>query len=309
MPLLTLRRLVLTALLTLLAASPAAARTWTAAAGGYTVEAEVVAFNDEKVVLQREDHHLVSLEIDKLSEADREYLASQDARLKADEIYGQDQVWTSRKGLKVVGKVVDYVKKDVTIERKRGRVYVNGRVFENLPAIYQKIVPQIVAFFEENEVKDKESLESWLIHKKGAPQTYACEGVLFEVAGGDEYGVPFFIFSEEDQRLLKGAYDEWVGSQGDYESQQDAAFELQSLAAARHQDAEVSHQIGKLQLVAQAATAGITNVWEVTLYPNGPLNSAPQFVVVQGRDSRTATQNALQQYPGSSVGPVRKLSY
>jgi hypothetical protein len=52
----------------------AAARVWTDATGQYTIEADLIAFNDNTVVLQRKgDQELGAISMDKLSEADREF--------------------------------------------------------------------------------------------------------------------------------------------------------------------------------------------------------------------------------------------
>lgn len=284
------------------------AREWTDKSGKYQVNAELVAYSEEKAILQRDDHRLVSVAIAELSEADQKFLKSKEAKDIADAVTGKQQVWTTRSGLKVPGKVVDFIRKDVTVQRRRGKVYVNDRVFDNLPQIYQKIVPQVVAYFEKNKIDDKKTLEAWLAHKKGKPFTYTCDGVVFELASGDEYAVPFFMFSEKDQEFLMPGWEEWVGAKGDFVAQGDSAFRLQSRAAAKQQDDQTSGQVAQMQLLLQAVDAGVTSLWEVTLYPVNNSVGPPLCVVVPGRDSRAATATALQRNPGYRAGPVRRVS-
>jgi hypothetical protein len=50
------------------------ARVWTDSTGHYSLDATLVTFNDRSVVLQREDHELVAIPIDQLSEKDRVFL-------------------------------------------------------------------------------------------------------------------------------------------------------------------------------------------------------------------------------------------
>ncbi len=54
-------------------------RLWTDSTGKYTLEAKLIMFNDKSVVLQREDHELVAIPVEKLSDKDREFLKSKDA--------------------------------------------------------------------------------------------------------------------------------------------------------------------------------------------------------------------------------------
>jgi hypothetical protein len=121
--------------------------------------------------------------------------------------------------------------------------------------------------------------------------------------------VPFFLFSEEDAKLLKGSWDEWLAAAEDgFEAQEDLSFLLQSLLAARYEDKLIQREIALLKLKLQAVEAGVTALWEVSLYPRPGHISLPQWVVVPGRDSRQATENALLQNPGFVAGPVRRIT-
>jgi hypothetical protein len=52
-----------TILLAAAAATGAQARQWSDASGNYTVEADLIAFDDQKVILQRADRQLASFEV------------------------------------------------------------------------------------------------------------------------------------------------------------------------------------------------------------------------------------------------------
>lgn len=286
------------------------ARTWSDLTGRYTLDAELVAFNDKSVVLQRADHELVAVPIEKLSSQDREYLKSKDADELARKSIEGLQTWTLRDGAKIVGRMVDYAHGDMTIQRRRGRIYVNDRPLENLPVFYQLLVPKIVAHFENLRGADRQSLEAWLVRQRGQRRTFSLEGVVLELENGDEYAVPFFLFSDDDLKVLKSDYDEWLTAHNgdDFDALDDRAFLLRSLAAARQRDSKVQRQIAMLQLQMQAVQTGLTSLWEVTLYPAAGRRGRPQWVVVPGRDSRQATAAALQQHPGYVVGPVRRVA-
>ncbi|QDV73993.1 SHD1 domain-containing protein [Botrimarina mediterranea] len=285
------------------------ARTWSDSSGQYTVDAELVALTEKAAILQRGDHHLVSIDVEQLSEEDQAYLATEEAKLAADRVANKQQTWTTVGGIEIIGNVVDFVERDVTFQRRRSKVYVNDRVFDNLPDVYQKIAPRVVAHFENlPTINDKASLERWLVRRRGQPATYKVEGVILELPSGDEYAFPFFLFRDEDLEVLKPGWDRWVAAHGNYESQSSMSDELRTLAAARQQDAEVTQQIAKLQLMMQTVEAGVTSLWEVTLMPGQGVAGTPLWVVVPGRDSRQATAAALSRNPGYIAGPVRRVS-
>jgi SLA1 homology domain 1, SHD1 len=286
------------------------ARTWTDSTGRYTLEAELVDFNDHMVILQRADHESVALPIDALSVEDQVFLNSKAAQDFVHNSTGGFQTWTLRDGTKVVGRIVDYADHDITLQRRRGRIYVNDRVLKNLPKFYQDLIPKIVAQQEGLQRADRRSLESWLVRQRGEPRTFHVKGVVLEAENGDEFSLPFFLFAESDQTLLKQGWDLWLATLGgdDYRAHEDQAFLLKSLAAARQHDRQVKREIAQLQLKLQAIQAGVTSLWEVTLYPSAGHHRPPQWVVVTGRDSRQATENALKDNPGYVAGPVRRVA-
>src|SRR5262245_53434101 len=141
----------------LLFASIADARVWTDSTGKYSIEANLIAFNNRMVVLQREDHQLGQVPVEKLSKADQEYLKSKEASESVKQIGGM-QTWTLRNGLKMIGRVVGYARKEMVVQRRRGNIYVNERVFDNLPEVYQLMIPKIVAKMENLKRDDKQAL-------------------------------------------------------------------------------------------------------------------------------------------------------
>lgn len=297
-------------------------RTWKDVTGIYKIDAELIGFNDQMVILQREDKELGAIPIAKLCEEDREYLKSKEALETHDQNLGEMQTWTTVNGLKVVGRIVDYAQRDVTIQRRRGRLFVNDQQFENLPPIYQKMLLAVVQHFENFTVANRADLDRWVLGLRGQPKTYKLEGVIVELENGDEYGVPFFLFSDKDRSLLEAGYNAWLEEHGvatneettpdapDYTSPNEHQLRLQSLAAAYHQDQQVNQQIAMMNLNLQAIQAGLTSAWEVTLYPGAGNPYPPRWVVTLGRNSEIATQMAIQQSPAFVwvPGPVRRVS-
>ena len=112
----------------------ARAREWCDSTGSYKLEAEVIASDDKTVILQRADHDLAAIALEQLSKKDREYLKSPDVIEALKKIANAPQNWTLRDGTQVVGRFVDYAAGDLTIQRRRGRIYINDRLLVNLRA-------------------------------------------------------------------------------------------------------------------------------------------------------------------------------
>lgn len=284
--------------------APAVGREWSDSSGNFKLEADLVAATDSLVVLKRADGTLVALPADKLSKGDREYLASKDAQELTRKSADKVQTWTLKNGTQLVGKVVDYGRKDLTIQRRRGKIYVNDRVFDNLPELYQQLVPQIVGHFEKQPIKDQAGFEQWVLQQRGQAKTFTCEGVLLELESGDEYGVPFFLFSDADLKILQPGWQEWLALKDDAKKA-DQQLLLQSQAQEYQLDRKRSQQIALMQLELQAFDAGLFSLWEVQLLP--ARGGRPFIAVVPGRNSEDAARAALTRNPGYTVGGIARI--
>src|SRR5690606_10813999 len=121
-----------------------------------------------------------------LSESDREFLKSQEAADASEKLLGASQKWSLQNGQTIEGKVVDFADRELTIERRRGRIFVNDRLINNLPEFYRQLVPQIVAHQEKLPRADGRALRNWLIERGEGPQSVRVQGVVIEDASGDE---------------------------------------------------------------------------------------------------------------------------
>lgn len=289
----------------------AQARVWTDKTGAYTIEAELFAFNDEHVIVQRQDGQMGMFKIGDLSDEDKEYLKSEKASDLSGGNLGKEQAWTMKDGYRLVGRVVDYAKTKVTLQRRRAKSWVNDRQYKSLPAVYQVIIRKSLEELEGLKDVDDRAVDQWMVLQKGQPRVFDIEGVIVELKDGNEYTVPFFLFSDESLEILKSGWDEWLAAntESDHEAQDDESFRLQSMAAAmQQQERAIDRQIAVANLGMNAINAGVTSLWEVTLYP-GPGNmGSPGWVVVPGRNSEEAKFNALQQNPGYVPGPIRRVS-
>ncbi len=297
-------------------------REWTDKSGRYHVSGTLVAFDEVDITIKldakNQGRELLAIPIEQLSEADRAYLNSEEMRL---EMKSNDakQVWTLRNGLKVIARVVDYAKKDVVIQRRRGKVFVNEQLLESLPEVYQRMVPKIVEHFENKPMPDDKAFNNWVKQQGANARTFTCEGVILEFPSGQEYGFPFFLFSDADRRLLEPQWKQWqaASSASDMEAAKQAeeqrqhSLYLQSQAAMYQQNQQYQQQqmqMARLQLQLSAVQAGVTDAWEVWLEPGPGVRGYPINVAVFARDSEAAAFEALRRNPGYVVGPIRKLA-
>jgi hypothetical protein len=288
------------------------ARVWTDGTGSYSVEGDMIGVSTTTVVIQKNDkkRNLIALPISKLSQEDQDYLKSKEGADAAERAGKGQQVWTLKSGVKVSARVVEYGRRDVTIQRRRGSIFVNDRPFDNLNGIQQKVTCKIVSYFEKTKLEDKKDIEKWILAFKGEPKTYTCDGVMLELENGDEYGVPFFLFSDDDLKVMQPGWKQWlVAHQADEKAQADSEREallLQTQTEAYQRDREADRSLRMVELGLLAVNAGMTAVWEVELYP--PDGGYGRSVIVTARDSLTATQQALAQFPNCTVGPVVRVS-
>lgn len=292
------------------------AREWTDRSGTYKLQGTLVGFDDREVVIQLDDakamhgNQLVAMQREDLSTADTEFVAQAEAS-STDRNLQTAQTWTMKNGLTVVGRVVDFVKRDVTVQRRRGKIYVNDKLYANLPEVYRRILLRVVEHFEGTKIEDAKGLDQWVRTLKGQPKTFTCEGVILELNNGDEYGVPFFLFSDRDLAVLKPNWDQWIASK-DATAQQEHSLYLQSQAEMyQREQAEqsaVQTQVAIAQLQMMAVATGAVDLWEVYLQPGPGTVGYPIAVVVPAPNSGAASAAALERNPGYVAGPVRKVS-
>jgi hypothetical protein len=135
---------------------------------------------------------------------------------------------------------------------------------------------------------------------------------MLELENGDEYGVPFFFFSDEDLRVLQPGWEQWK-SAADAAADQAAQREredlyLQAQAQAYARDRQANRQIAQLELSLLATAAGVTDMWEVYMQPRRGVAGRPLSVVVPARDSRQAAAAAAAKYPNYVPGTARRLN-
>lgn len=296
----------------------AGSREWSDASGTLKINGTLLAADDNEVVIKldkpEKGRELLAVSITDLSEKDREYLESKEAEseLKQD---GEKHSWELKNGLTVFGRAVGFVQKDLSLQRRRGKLYVNDRPIDNLPEVYQKMIPFIVGHFENRTFDTKRQFDDWVVSQRTKVNSYRCEALIIEFPNGDEYAVPLFFFAPSVTSSLRPAYEQWQASLKAERSAEERAemqrqhdLYLQSRATAFQQQQQEMAEIARLQLLMNSVSAGVTSLWEVVMYPGPGVVGFPISVVVPGRDTDQASILAMQNNPGYVVGPIRRFS-
>lgn len=303
------KRLLSTALLFLALPTLAAfGREWQSANGHYQLKADLISFNDELAVLKKSDGAMVAVELKELSEDDRKYLESKESKTSQKKSADEMQTWTGVDGMKVRGRVIAFGRKELTIVRKSGKVYVNDKLFSELDELHQRLIMKILTKLENTTIDDEEKLIAWAKKQRGAPKTYTLEGVMMALESGDEIGAPFFLFSKSDLEILRPGWQRWLESEKDPSSRAEESFLVRSAAMAYQQDRAAKKQIEMLKLNLLGAATGVVDIWEVGLRPGPRTYGRPTSVLVSAQNSNQATQIALRQHPGYVLYGVRKAS-
>ncbi len=295
-------------------AAPVEQREWSDASGNYRFTAELIAWSDTRVVLQKENDDLISLEISDLSDADQAYIQTKKSQESPNAPGGELKTWVMRDGLRLNGRILDFAQRNIAIQRTLGKIYVNDRHFENLPPVYREMIPRIVSHFAKTEIEGRDGLDDWLKKTPLKTWTWSLEGVLLELEMGDRYVVPFFLFSDRDAAVLRSGWQRWQEAQEDSRRDEESFYlRAQAESYQEQQDTESAsdirqmRQIAEVSLQLQAYDAGLFDLWEVQVLPPNGSWAMPQTVVVPARDSRQASQAALQQFPGYRAGAIAKV--
>jgi hypothetical protein len=317
---------------TFLTTSPLSAKTpvriWSDPSGQYEVEAELVAADSSKAVLRNQQGELIVMQLDQLSKADRgfvdDFLSDQQTSNVGDDASGADSKWNLKDGQKVRGRLLGFGRETLILARRDGHVLVNGTRFDELSPAYQKIVPDVVSRIDEVDVDDLESLEDHLADGGAGPFRYVVAGIQVETRDGGVVTIPASLLRPADRDAVEPGLKRWLASQQEgvsederretadterllldsYRRLRDRSPAYPGSAAARPR----VHPVQMMDLHLQAATAGVTDIWEVLLYPPTPYGY-PRTVVVPAENSRGAMIAASRHYPGWRMGPARKLSF
>jgi hypothetical protein len=218
------------------------------------------------------------------------------------------QVWTAKDGLKVRGRVVAFGRKELVFQRRFGKIQIDGKDFSSIDPLHQRLVLKILSHLEGQTIEDEKQLQEWGKSLGAAPKSYKLEGVLLQLEGGEEIGVPFFMFSPEDLAILQPGWEVWKEREESDKEREQESFLVRSAAQAYQQDRAAQRQIEMLKLDLLGAASGVIAIWEVGLVPRPGVYGRPTSVMVPAQNSQIATEIALRNYPAYILVGVRRAS-
>ena len=249
--------------------SSAVAREWSDASGKYKWTGDIFAADEDIVVVRHHTGKLRCAMTRQLSQADQEAvrLYLENAAANDDRVV---QTWVMRSGLRIRAELIGYKSGTVAIENREGVVYVNKVQLRKIDPVYQAILPRIIAVNDDPTVGTEKQFRSWA-RKLRSTREIQVDGVLMRFAGGDEYAVPLFLFSDADKEILSAGWKQWSDDQATEKQRKQEDLLIRAEAAAykqqQQQKASREHQIQMMQLGMLAVDAGITSIWEVHIAP------------------------------------------
>lgn len=306
----SLTRSVTCTLLLLVLAANLSAREWSCPAGKFKLEGDVVAFDNKLVVVKKTDGSLAALEIDALCKADQEFVKKKEVIAAHKKSAEEMQTWTGKDGLKFRGQVIAYGQKEIVVQRRAGKMFIDNEDFAKLSPLQQKVALKVFSTIEKTEIKDEKAFEQWAIKnlRGGQPKKYPLSGVRMRLETGDEVRIPFFMFNQKDLAVLKPGWDLWLEKKGSEEERNREDFLMRTAAMQYQRDKAENRRIEMIKLDLLGATAGVTDIWRVNLIPRQGVRARPITVMVTAPNSLAAEQIAMRKYRGYVVGGVARAS-
>ena len=286
------------------------ARDWTDSTGKFTQEAALVDYDDETAILKKPDGKLVSIPIDYLSKEDQKYLETEEAKKVHEDYPTPYREWRLRDGREFEGEVIDYARSNVEFERKFGKVFINDKEFDKMNVPQQFIILQSVSQEAQKSIENAYALSEWLA-AKGGKTSFFVEGVVMELQNGEQFSVPFFMFSSADQNVLRPGWKDWVATADKKEeSVQDSMSRSQASLYLRART-RLDDEERKLNMMANTIRIqdgfGIRR-WRVNMMPKPGANVPIIQIVAPGQNSYDAMAWAAQHYPMYTPGGVSRIN-
>lgn len=305
-----------TTLVTMSLAIGAEIRQWSDPSGKYSVEAELLIADEDVVVLEQEDGEVVALKRKQLSESDRQFVDKQYPTENLPSKIDVDSKWKLSDGEVIAGRLMGFGRQDLNIKRERGDLWVNDRALKELPAAYHKIIPNIVSAIDAVKLETLEETEEHLADQGGGPYKYTVEGIQLDLKDWGVITVPLALLTTEEAKEIAPGFERWQAAQAEEVSDDDRyATEARERLALSSRDRlrRMERPMGErkmqwMELSMLAAGAGVTDVWEVAIFPPNRYGYG-QRVLVSAENSGLARLQVAKKYPGWRIGPIAKRSY
>jgi len=306
-------------LLTLFLVSPIRAREWSDNSGHFKVEADLIAFDGETVVLRAKAGRLLALKLADLSKTDVEYL-------KTPEVAGFENSapipeapteWSLQNGQVVRGAITGIGIQQLVIFRHDSKVHISFDGKELTDPIYKVLLPEMVNHLASTSFKSLEELDRHLATLKPPSLIYALPTVTITTNNGN-VGIPNFLLKKEEQNYLWSASERLRSLQESELTSEEREkiasrenFLARSYGRGRNHAVNVPVGISQMQLdfLANAAlVAARAEFWEVVISPpNAYL--MPFTVVVPAANSADAEAQVAARFPKHQLIGIGRAAF
>jgi hypothetical protein len=296
-------------------------RRWSDSSGKYTVEAELITVDKNLVVLERQDGELIALRRDELSDSDQKFLQKLDSAQEVSSERTVDSIWELGNGDEIAGSLIGFGRQELIVKREGGKIWVNERRLEELPAAYRKILPNVVAAIDSKPITSVGELEEHLAEFGAGPFRYTVSGVQLDLKDWGTITIPLSLLTIDQAKEIQPLLDRWQAAQqedvSDVDRQDTESFERLALESRqrhrerylqRYQTAVQTRQFRLLELGLLAVNAGVTDVWAVAVYPINRYGYG-RTVLVTAPNSLVARRRVALKYPYWEIGAIVKRSY
>lgn len=225
-----------------------------------------------------------------------------------------DSTWRIKGDAALRGRLIGFGVQPLSVVLRDNAVFVNDRPIEELPTAYQEIIPYAASQSTGESIDRFEQILDRLSVPK-RELNVVVEGVQLRLVSGEVITVPPALLTEEDAKLVTPSFNRWKSAQHssvpeDVRAEVDRRERLvmDSYTPYRGGAAEPPRKLTMFEMQLEAVDAGVTDMWEVALYPPDG-HDYPRTVIVTGENSRVARLRAKREFPDWRVGPVRKRSY
>jgi hypothetical protein len=135
--------------------SPLLAREWSDNSGHFKVEADLIAFDGETVVLRAKSGRLLAIKLADLSAADLAHLKTPEVASfeNATPIPDAPTEWSLQNGQVVRGAITGIGNQQVAIFRRDSKIHISFDGKELVDPIYEALLPEIVNHFASTSFK------------------------------------------------------------------------------------------------------------------------------------------------------------
>lgn len=215
---------------------------------------------------------------------------------------------------------VTFERQQFTVSRWHGRVTIDGHRSYR-PLLEHETHLQLISYFDGVAFNSDRDFRRWA-EKLIGTRTYTYDIVVEEQPDGTQTRQPLVLLDADKRAHLEAPWQQWLADQA--MSEETPSFTYTPSSTSTTAALQSIADAGWSAANSLAVASGATKLWEVQLIKSNNAGvfagvggvgldsssaaSDSEYVTAYGRDSRAAAASAVAQYPGYSIGTVRRLA-